>query len=146
MAGLSDEPEVVFHFSVEFGDGGQAQFSEVSGIEAETEVIEYRSGRNPEYSTVKIPGMTKFGNVTLKRGISVNNDLFEWYQKTVSRQVERRDIIIKLLDPNHEAAVIYKIRNAWPCKYVGPLLSAQSSEIAIEELVLAHEGLSVETP
>lgn len=130
-----------FHFSVEWG-GTKIGFSEVSGLNVETKVIEYRDGATPEYHKIKMPGMQEFGNVTMKRGIfKGDNDFFDWWNTKALNTIERRDVTISLLNENHEPVVVWKIKNAWPVKVQSTDLKADGNEVAIETLEFAHEGL-----
>lgn len=142
------DPLQSFHFIVEWG-GTRLAFSEVSGLEAETEVIEYRDGSEKNYTVRKLPGLRKFGNVTLKRGIVAgDNEFFEFWQQTyffTGSNPFRRDIIIKLLDDEHKPVFVWKLRNAWPTKIACSDLKAKANEVAIESLEIAHEGLNIET-
>lgn len=133
-----------FHFSVEWG-GTTIGFTEVSGLDVETEVIEYRSGASPDYSKIKMPGMQKFSNITLKRGtFKSNNEYYEWWNSIEMNQVIRRDITISLLDEEHQPVVIWKVRNAWPSKITSTDLKADGNEVAIESMELVHEGLAIQ--
>ena len=137
-------PLPVFHFRVEWV-GTNIGFSEVSGLNIETQIIEYRDGANPDYATIKMPGMQKFGNITLKRGMMpADNEFFKWWNTHQLNKIERRDITIALLNEKHEPIVIWKVRNAFPVKVDGGSLKATGNEVAIETLELAHEGISVE--
>ena len=99
---MSNYPLPKFHFEVDWG-GTRIGFTEVSGLSVETEVIEYREGSNPEYSKVKMPGMQKFGNITLKRGtFNADNQYYEWWNSVQMNTIERRDIIIKLLNDKYK--------------------------------------------
>jgi phage tail-like protein len=141
---MNDYPLVKFHFSVEWG-GTKIGFSEVSGLDVETEVIEYRDGASPEFSKKKMPGMQSYSNITLKRGsFQSDNEYYEWWNTVKLNKIERRDIIISLLNESHEPMVAWKIKNAWPIKVQSTELSADGSEVAIETLELAHEGLTIE--
>ena len=141
---MATYPLPSFHFQVEWGED-TIGFSEVSGLGAETQVIEYRDGASPVYSTQKMPGIQKYGNITLKRGvIEGNNAYFDWWKTAQLNKIERRDIIISLLNENHEPVMTWKVRNAWPTKIDGPGLKADGNEVAIESLELAHEGLTIE--
>lgn len=133
-----------FHFTVEWG-GGPVNFTEVSGLDVETEIIEYRDGANRSYSKQKIPGMQKYANVVLKRGImSADNLFFEWWNTVSLNQVERRDVTVSLLNETHEPVMVWKISEAWPAKVTGTDLKADGNEIAIETIELAHEGITVQ--
>ena len=134
---------VAFHFVVRAGLA-QISFSEVSGLDIETEPIEYRGGASPEFNKIKMPGMRKFSNVTLKRGmVAGDNELFQWFNTVSLNTIERRDITISLLDENHGPVVNWKIKNAWPVKVQGPGLKGDGNEVAIETVELCHEGIVV---
>ena len=142
---MSEYPLPQYHFKVEWG-GRRLGFSEVSGLTIEVEVIEYREGSSPEYASVKMPGIKRYGNITLRRGIVPrDNEFFEWLNTVSLNQVERRDIVISLLNENHEPVMVWKAKNAFPVKIQGPDLKATGNEVAIETLEIAHEGLTIET-
>lgn len=133
-----------FHFRVEWG-GSNIGFSEVSGLNIENKVIEYRDGISPEYSKIKMPGMREFSNITLKRGVfKGDNEFYKWLNTIALNNVERRDLTLSLLNEKHEPVVVWKITNAFPIKIQSTDLKADGSEAAIEQLDLAHEGLTIE--
>jgi phage tail-like protein len=137
-------PLPVFSFTVEWG-GQRLGFSEVSGLTQENQAIEYRDGSFPEYSSIKMPGLRKFNNVTLKRGIvKSDNDFAKWLLTVKLNTVERRNIIISLLNENREPVMVWKIQNAFPVKVEGPGLKATGNEVAIESIEIAHEGLELQ--
>ena len=137
-------PIPVFHFQVDWG-GTKLGFSEVTGLNYEVQVIEYRSGLSPNYGTIKMPGMPKYGNITLKRGVMEgDNDFYEWINEIKLNKIERRDITISLLNEDHEPVMNWKVRNAWPTKITSPDLKANANEAAIETIEVAHEGISIE--
>lgn len=137
-------PLPVFHFNVEWG-GTRVGFSEVSGLTQENQVIEYRDGSFPEYSSIKMPGLRKFNNITLKRGIvKSDNELFKWLSTIKLNKVERRDLVISLLNEEHQPVMVWKVQNAFPVKVEGPALKATGNEVAIESIEIAHEGLEVQ--
>jgi phage tail-like protein len=136
-------PLPVFHFSVQWG-GTRIGFSEVSGLTQENQAIEYREGSFPEYSSIKMPGLRKFSNITLKRGIiKSDNEFFAWLSTVKLNTVERRDIVITLLNEQHNPVVVWTVHNAFPVKVEGPGLKASGNEVAIESIELAHEGLEI---
>jgi phage tail-like protein len=138
---MADYPLPKFHFQVEWG-GTNISFTEVTGLEVETEVIEYRGGASPEYSKVKMPGMQKFANLTLKRGtFKSDNEFYAWFNTVKLNTIERRDITISLLNEEHEPTVVWKVKNAWPTKVTATDLKADGNETAIESMELVHEGL-----
>ncbi len=142
---MAEYPLPVFHFKVDWG-GTKIEFSEVSGLNIEAQVIEYRDGASPEYTMRKMPGLVKYGNITLKRGIfKSDNDYYKWLNTIKMNTVERRDITISLLDEEHNPVMVWKVKNAFPVKIEGPGLKASGNEVAIESIEVAHEGLTIET-
>jgi len=141
---MNKYPILTCHFKVEWG-GDQLAFCEVSGLSIEHDVVEYRDGSSPQYNTTKMPGIPKYNNIVLKRGIvKGDNTFFEWIQTINLNQAERRDLTISLLDENHEPVMTWKVSNAWPVKLESPTLKSDVSEAAIETLELAHEGIAIE--
>jgi phage tail-like protein len=137
-------PAVKFHFRVE-AEGLQINFTEVSGLDVETEIIEYRDGASRTYNKQKIPGMQKYANVVLKRGImAADNGFFDWWNTVSLNQVERRDVTISLLNEKHEPLMVWKVADAWPAKITGTDLKADGNEVAIETIELAHEGITIQ--
>lgn len=137
-------PLVKFHFQVEWG-GTKIGFTEVSGLDVETEVVEYREGSSKEYSKLKMPGMQKYSNITLKRGtFKSDNEYFAWWNTVKLNTIERRDITISLLNEEHEPVVTWKIKNAWPTKIQSTDLKADGNEVAIESMEIVHEGLTIQ--
>lgn len=142
---MSEYPMPSYHFQVEWGEES-IHVSEVSGLNIEVQVIEYREGGSPEYSPIKIPGIRKYDNITFKRGIIPNdNQFFAWLNSITHNQRNRRNLIISLLNENHDPVMTWKVKNAFPVKLQGPVLKATGNEIAIETLEVAHEGLTIET-
>ena len=135
---------------------GTAAFSEVSGIESTVEVIEFRQGNSGSLATVKLPGLVKHGNVTLKMGYMLNSAFKTWVMECVSEirgQIPRNDVTIELIDINAGApnatvtssvgARQWTLKNAWVTKYNAPDLDAKTSEVAIESVELAYEELVI---
>ena len=141
---MADYPLPVFHFTVEWG-GKRVGFSEVSGLTQENQAIEYRDGSFPEYSSVKMPGLRKFTNIVAKRGVvQGDNDFFKWLSTVKLNKVERRSLVISLLNEEHQPVMVWKAMNAFPVKVEGPALKASGNEVAIESIELAHEGLELQ--
>lgn len=140
---MGDFPIVNFHFQVEWG-GTKIGFTEVSGLDFETQVIEYRTGADVTYTTSKQPGLVKYTNIILKRGIFFgDNEFFDWW-KSVRQEGYKRDMIISLLNENHEPTVVWKARSAWPSKIQSPTLKATGNQVAIETMEIVHEGLTIQ--
>lgn len=137
-------PLPVFHFSVDWG-GTKFAFSEVTGLNIEAQVIEYRDGLSPEFSTLKMPGLVKYGNITMKRGVvPADNEFYDWYNETKMNQPQRRDIIISLLNEDHDPVMTWKVKGAWPTKVTSPDMKANGNEVAIETIEIAHNGFVIE--
>lgn len=137
-------PIPVFSFQVQWG-GKNLGFSEVSGLTQEIQIIEYRSGTDPMHATVKMPGIRKVNNITLKRGIIAGDNEFHQWLSTVSlNTIQRRDLTISLLNENGDPVMVWKIGNAFPVKVEGPSLKANGNEVAIESIELACETISIE--
>jgi phage tail-like protein len=136
-----------FHFIVDWG-GIRVGFTEISGLSFETEVIEYREGSSPVYNKKKLPGLTKFSNIVLKRGVFLGDfDMYSLWRKTMlfqeGKEKFRRDVSIRLLDEEHAPIITWTVHNAWPCKVTYGDLNAASNEVLIETMELVHEGLSI---
>jgi phage tail-like protein len=135
-------PVPVFHFRVEWG-GARIGFTEVSGLTTELQPIEYREGASYQYNVTKMPGMPKFADISLKRGIFTgDNEFYTWITTVQLNKIERRDITISLLNENHEPVMVWKVSNAWPSKVEGPSLKSTGNEVAIESITLVHEGIT----
>jgi phage tail-like protein len=138
-------PFTALHFTVSWGDSNNTvSFSEVSGLTLESEPIEYRGGEDVSLTVRKIPGLKKYANVTLKRGmVPAENGFWDWWNTIQSGTVERRTVTISLLNEEHKPVVNWEIQAAWPVKVEGPGLNATGNEIAIETLEFAHEGMKI---
>ena len=137
------DPYKVFNFVVEIDGIASAGFTECSGLSTTTDVIEYREG-NDRSGIRKLPGLTKFSNIVLKRGITQSRDLWNWRKTVMDGVIDRRSGSIVLLADDLTPVVRFRFRNGWPAKWEGPALNGKSSEVAIETLEIAHEGLDVE--
>ncbi len=136
-------PLVKFQFSVNIGDK-EAFFQEVTGLSAEIQQIEYRAGNSKEFSAVKMPGIKKFGNVTLKKGIFKDDKGFwDLYKKVVMNTFERSTITISLLDEKNGVAMSWTLANAFPCKITVTDMKSDANEPAVETMEIAHEGLAL---
>jgi phage tail-like protein len=139
-----------FHFEVNWG-GTRMGFTEVTGLDLETEVIEYREGNSPVYSKNAQPGLKKLTHVTMKRGTVLEDfEFFKLWRETAKfqesnkiKKVFRRDITIKLLNEEHQPIISWTLLNAWPCKVQSTDLKADGNEVAIETMELVHEGMTI---
>ena len=116
----------------------------MSGLESETAVIEYREGADNSTTVRKLPGLTKYPNIVLKRGITRDLSLWNWRKSVVNGKTERRSGTIMLLDQAGKVMLRWRFVEGWPVKWEGPALDAQANEVAIETLEIAHEGLEFE--
>jgi len=133
-----------FHFMVKLGEATIGGFTEVSGLTVETDVIEFRDGASKQYNKMKIPGMQKFSNITLKRGtFHKENAFFDWWNTVALNTISRRTVTISLLDEEHKAIVTWTIINAWPVKVQSSDLKSDDNGVAIETIELAHEGFTI---
>lgn len=138
-----NDPFGRYNFLLEIEGVTQAGFSEVGGLTNETEVIEYREGNDKVNSPRKIPGLTRYGNLILKRGVTADQSLWNWRKAVIDGQVDRRSGSIILLDESRAEILRWNFFNGWPCKWEGPALKAKSNEVAIETLEIAHERLEL---
>jgi len=140
---MATYPLPKFHFLVQWG-GTRIGFTEVTGLDMQAEAIWYREGSSPEYSKIKMPGLHKFSNITLKRGtIEGDSDFYAWINSINLTTVQRRDVVISLLNETHAPVMTWKAKNAFPVKLQASDLKADGNEVAIETLELAHEGLNI---
>lgn len=136
-------PLVKFQFSVKIGSD-EILFQEVTGLASETQVIEYRVGNSAVYSAVKMPGIKKFGNVTLKKGIFKDDKkLWEMYNKIKMNTFERQTVVISLLDESNAVAMSWNLINAFPAKMSVTDMKSDANEPAVETIELAHEGFNI---
>ena len=147
---IRDDPYAAYNFHVivtGVSDDGAAvsgAFTEVTGLELEIPPIEYRSGAE-DITVRKIPGLRKFTTLTLKRGITGHTWFWNWVVEAVNGKVRRTSGSIIMLDENRQEVMRWNFTRAWPTKYTGPSLGAAKNEIAMETLVLAIEGLLIDT-
>lgn len=140
MADINQYPLTKFHFRVEWG-GQNGSFQEVTGLAGEIKSVTYRSGDDKSFIKQQIPGMKSFGALTLKRGTFPNDiEFFKWWN---SSPPERRDLVIQLLNTNHNPVMTWKIIRAFPTKVNATDLNANNDEVAIESIELVHEGIEM---
>ncbi|MAN98515.1 phage tail protein [uncultured Roseovarius sp.] len=133
-----------FYFRVTW-DTSELNFQEVSGLDADSQPIEYRAGNSPVFSRVKMPGMLKSGNITMKKGVfSKDNGLFEWFTEIEMNRITLKELTISLMDESGAPTMIWRVKNAFPVKVRGTDLKAEGNEVAIESIEFAHEGLTIE--
>lgn len=134
-------PHGKFRFRVEIDGLTAGGFSEVSGFDASIDVIEYREGDKVQ-TPLKIPGLKKYGNITLKQGVMDSDVMYKWMENGFEGDVERKTITITLLDITGQDAASWQVINAWPAKYTAPDFNATASEVAVETMEITHEGMT----
>jgi phage tail-like protein len=138
-------PMTKFSFAVDIdGVGTDLPFQEVSGLDVETQIIEYRRG-DAKFSPIKMPGIQRSGSITLKKGVFVKDSaLLAWADSVKRNTTKRSRVTIRLLDENRTPVMTWVLTNARPTKFASADLNAAGNEVAVETLELAHEGLTIE--
>ncbi len=126
-----------FNFKIEIDGVVQAGFQEVSGLESETEVIEYKDG--DDITVRKRPGRTKYSNLTFKRGFANTPEFWEWRRAVINGMTARKSGSVIVMNDAGEETMRYNFFEAWPCKWTGPALNANQGQHAIEQIELAVE-------
>ena len=139
--GLRRDPYASFNFLVEIDGIIAGGFSEVTGLQVETEFEEYREGGVNDY-VHKLPKITKYPNLTLKHGLTDLDILWTWYKDVIQGKIERKNGMIFLLDNSRTPVMWWEFTDAYPVKWTGPDLKAESNTVAFETLELAHNGLT----
>jgi phage tail-like protein len=129
-----------FRFRLEINGVQQAGFSEVSGFDVTVDPIDYREGSDPTHVR-KLSGLTKYGNVTLKWGVTDSVELYEWHRRIVDGNIDRKQVAIEVFDEAGAAKARWEIAEAWPSKYDPMDLNAKGNDVSIEMLELVNEGV-----
>lgn len=136
--GTRTDPYRGFNFLVEIDGITQAGFQEVSGLDANTDAVDYREGTDPNHVR-KLTGLNTFSPVTLKRGITDSDELWKWRQTVIDGKTQRRNGSIVLRDETGKDKIRWNFSEAWPSKWTGPSFNSTSTAIAIETLEITHE-------
>jgi phage tail-like protein len=144
MPGTEQDLRGSYYFMLTIGDVSAAGFfKECSGLSSEHSVVENRAqDSNGKPFIQKMPGQMKWSNITLKRGIDKEDQLWQWRKKILDGKVEeaRVDGQIDVVDWEGTAVITYKFVRGWPCRYSSPALNAGGDEVLVEEIEIAHEG------
>ncbi|WP_425100727.1 phage tail protein [Tropicibacter sp. S64] len=133
-----------FHFRVSIPDVGDVSFQEITGLDSDVPVIEYRAGNSKSFQTVKMPGIAKYGTVVMKKGIfTKDNSFWAWFEEVKMNLTGRRAVTIELLDETGKPTMVWTLTNAWPTKISGTDLKSDGNEVAVETVEFAHEGLTI---
>ena len=138
-------PTPKFYFEVDFGaEIKGVPFQEVSGLDQEVQPIEYRAGNSAAFSAIKMPGIVKFGNVTMKRGIFVDDHKFrELIAELKMNTVKRRTVLIKLLDGGGKLTMQWQLNSAWPTKISAADVNSNGNDAAVDTMEISYEKLVV---
>ena len=138
------DPYRGFNFRVEIDSTPVAAFSEISGLSAEGDPVEYREGTDTANTVRKLVGLRKYSNITMKRGYLKDDTMWRWFTNIANGQDDRRNGAIILMDEAHKDVMTWKFENAWLNKVEGPSFNATGNDISIESIELCHEGLTLE--
>ncbi|QWH88418.1 phage tail protein [Bacillus toyonensis] len=141
QTGQRRDPFRNFRFRVEIDGITQAGFSEATGFDASIDVIDYREGNEPIHVR-KLPGLTKFGNIILKWGVTDSMDLYKWHKDVMIGNVQRKNISIIIVDEAGNDKARWEFINTWPTKYDPSDLNAKGTDVAIEMIEIVHEGMT----
>ncbi len=143
MPGERRDPYRNTRFLVEIDGIVQAGFSEATIPDVTSDVVEYREGNDPP-TVRKLPVLNKYGNITLKWGVTDSMELYEKWRKPVevgNMSAARKNVAIILMNEEGSPAARWEFENAWPSKYDAPDLTAKGNDVAIETLEIVHEGM-----
>lgn len=142
LLGVRNDPYMAFNFFVEIEGLIVGGFSEVGGLQVETVIQDYQEGGQNEF-VHKLPGPARYpANLTLKRGLTDIETFWSWHQDVIAGQIERRNGTIYLLDRQGVPAMWWDFKQAYPVKWSGPELRADSNAVAVETIELVHRGIS----
>lgn len=149
MPVIREDPYAGYNFEVTItgisqdGKAVKGSFAEVSGLEAAMDPIEYRNG-SEKITVRKLPGLVKYSNITLKRGITGDLEFWNWIVQGVNGTIFRTEGSIILLSEDKQEVMRWNITRAWVCKFTGPGLNAKNNEVAMETVEICHEGLAID--
>jgi phage tail-like protein len=135
------DPYRAYNFLVDIDGIAVAGFREVSGLSGDGEVISYREGTDTILTVRKLPGLRRFANITMRRGMTTSRLLWQWRLTTLRGATQRRNGSILLRDEQQKTVAEWRFENGWVMRYEGPTLNATANEVAIETIEIAHEGL-----
>jgi phage tail-like protein len=141
-SGKKEFPLPSSNFVVEIDGIASASFTYVEGVSSTTEVVEYREGT--EQNKVRLfPGLTRYGPITLKRGLSDNSELWDWYESNINDPVDTRSMSIVFMDRGHSEQVRYNFHECWPSEYYIEALESNPSNVAYEVIVIQCESMDL---
>ena len=138
------DPYRAFNFQLQIDGVPLGAFSEVSGLTADGNAVDYREGTDLQSTVRKLPGLQTYTDLILKRGFTQDKSLWSWYANIVNGQADRRNVTIVLMNEARQPVLRWHAENAWVKKIEGPAFKASGNEIAMESVELVHEGLTIE--
>ncbi len=136
-----------FYFSVTGLPPGPVSFQEVTGLSTEVTPIEYRHGDSPSFYPIKMPGLGKVGNVTMRKGIFINDTaLWDWFNQIKMNTIARLTVVVSLLDETAAPKMVWTLNNAFPIKITGTDLKSEGNEVAVESVEVAFETMVISAP
>jgi len=132
-----------FNFRVELDNTAVASFRECSGLSTTIDTVDYREGTDIPLTVRKYACLSKQNNLVFKRGITDNEDLWNWYKNILNGVPDRRNGAVILQDEQHNDVLRWNFENGFICKYEGPTLNATSNDVAIESIEICHERLEL---
>lgn len=135
-------PYKKYNYKVLIDNNEEAGFSEVSAPDVSSDPVEYREGNMAGMTAGKQPGIIKYSNVTLKNGVTSSLVFMNWMKTVLDGKVERKTVVITLMDDAMAEVASWQLEKAWPTKYTAPDLNATSNEVAIESLEIVTEGVT----
>jgi phage tail-like protein len=139
-----NDPYRAFNFVLEIDKVPKGAFSEVGGLTADGDAVDYREGTDLQSNVRKLVGLRKYTNLTLKRGYTQDKSLWQWYTNIMNGLPDRRNVTIALMNEARTVVMRWHAENAWINKIEGPSFKASGNEVAMESLELVHEGLTLE--
>ena len=140
-----NDPYRAYNFVLEIDNIARGAFSEVGGLTAEGDSVDYREGSDLQSNVRKLMGLRKYANLTLKRGYTQDKSLWQWYTNVLNGIADRRNVTITLMNEKRDAVLRWHAENAWINKIEGPSFKASSNDVAMESVELVHEGLTLES-
>lgn len=137
------DPYRSYNYLVEIDGAASAGFSEASGLTFDVDPVDYREGTDPQLHVRKLTGLRKFSNIMLKRGITQNRELWDWYRDVLNGVVERRNGSITLHDEEYNAVLRWEFSEGWICKWEGPAMNASGNDVAIESIEICVERVEL---
>ncbi len=140
-----NDPYRAYNFVLEIDSLPKGAFSEVGGLTAEGDAVDYREGSDLQQNVRKLVGLRKYANLTLKRGYTQDKALWQWYTNIMNGVADRRNVTIVLMNEARQPVLRWHAENAWINKIEGPSFKASSNDVAMESVELIHEGLTLES-